>query len=72
MLALKEKRGMLNELQNENKFMRISRKPKHSEPLNSFKWCSLCGTKMEGKVDEWQLNGWVYGAKKELDIIQDR
>lgn len=27
-------------------------KPKHCEPLNSFKWCSLCGTKMEGKVDE--------------------
>lgn len=22
-------------------------KPKHSEPLNSFKWCSLCGAKME-------------------------
>ena len=21
-------------------------KPKHSEPLNSFKWCSLCGAKM--------------------------
>lgn len=22
-------------------------KPKHSEPLNSFKWCSSCGAKME-------------------------
>lgn len=21
-------------------------KPKHSEPLNSFKWCSLCGARM--------------------------
>jgi len=21
-------------------------KPKHSEPLNSFKWCSLCGADM--------------------------
>ncbi len=23
--------------------------PKHSEPLNSFKWCSLCGADMRGK-----------------------
>ena len=26
--------------------------PKHSEPLNSFKWCSLCGTKMESEDKE--------------------
>ena len=25
-------------------------KPKHSEPLNSFKWCSLCGADMRGNT----------------------
>lgn len=27
-------------------------KPKHSEPLNTFKWCSLCGADMREVEEE--------------------
>ncbi|MDT3387709.1 MAG: hypothetical protein LIR46_08125 [Bacteroidota bacterium] len=27
-------------------------KPKHSEPLNSFRWCSYCGAKMDKEEQE--------------------